>query len=277
MTTRRCENCKDDISHKHSRAVFCSKRCRDAPRFHGTFCVQCGEKLFVKRENAKSIKTCSGQCRVLLKYPDFKEDYFATPNLENSYWAGFIAADGCIHIDQGYSVLTVSLKSEDVGHLQKLQSSIGGGTLTRKTIRLASTGKTYPYDSFRLYAENICNDLTLNYNITPRKSLTLQPPDLTGDCARAFIAGYIDGDGSYKRDRNRPCLDVLGTYEMILWISHVYGIDRPPRKQNNVYLVSFNGNDAIRVRDSFSNLDIPLLERKKNRWEELGVPNMRIL
>lgn len=32
-----------------------------------------------------------------LKKYSYNDNYFRTPNLENSYWAGFIAADGCVY------------------------------------------------------------------------------------------------------------------------------------------------------------------------------------
>lgn len=273
---RRCAACNIDISQKSPRAVFCSKKCRDSPQFWGTFCAQCGGKLFAKKENASAIKTCSAKCRALLKYPSFNENFFAEPNPTNSYWAGLIAADGCIVLDRGYKILHLGLKSQDGAHLEKLQSSIGAGVLQDKATYLESTGKTYGSTAFKLYSEKICQDLNDNFNITPRKSLVLSPPPLEGDCATAFVAGYVDGDGSYVKDRNRPRLTALGTFEMLRWISHVCGIPKVPRKSQNIFIIAFCGNDAIRVRKLFHNLDLPLLERKRNRWEELGA-NLAIL
>ena len=97
MSERVCLNCRSDISHRDARAKYCSKKCLNAPRFYGTYCDWCKKELFVARGNLKLTRFCSKRCVFLFKHPNLNENYFAEPNLENSYWAGLIAADGCIY------------------------------------------------------------------------------------------------------------------------------------------------------------------------------------
>jgi hypothetical protein len=65
-------------------------------------------------------------------------------------------------------------------------------------------------------------DLAWNFKITPRKSLTLEPPDLPLSLARHFIRGVVDGDGSVYRDRlQRLNLSVRGTANILRWIKEM--------------------------------------------------------
>lgn len=270
MTTRRCENCKDDISHKRSDARYCSKKCRDSPQFWGTFCAQCGDKLFVKKEEASVIKTCSAKCRALLKNPNFDENFFSEPNLENSYWAGFIAADGCVYHGGGKHKLSIALKSTDEEHLKSLQSIIGAGTLHRGWSYSKERDKVYHNVRYVLYSKTICSDLKRVFNVTERKSLTLEPPiGLKAVNALAFVAGYIDGDGSYTKSGTRPILKIAGTRSMLEWIVRSVGFSGGWENRITHHVVYFSPNDSIRIRDSIHKLNLPLLDRKISRWEQM--------
>lgn len=272
-SSRKCLACKTDISHRRSNAKYCSTKCSKSQHFRGTYCIQCGRDLITA--NPKS-RFCSWACINLSKNPHFNQDYFAVPNLENSYWAGFIAADGCIYRRaKGTKTLSIGLQLKDKQHLINLKSRIGAGSLS-DVKHYNENGRTYHSVTFVVYSDKICNDLGSNFNIYPRKSLTLSPPTLEGDLALAFIAGYIDGDGSYTKTNNRPVISILGTKEVLEWVSDSLGIDKRPRPQRKVYEITFHGNDAINVRKSFEHLELPLLDRKKNRWEELGL-NLSLL
>lgn len=204
--------------------------------------------------------------------PGFKEGFFETPNLENSYWAGFIAADGYIYVPKkGQKILGITLKSTDREHLIKLQSSIGAGTLTETTRFSEQYNKEYYGTSYRLSSDKVCFDLLKNFNIGERKSLTLEPPDLSGDLTTAFIAGYIDGDGSYSMGAYSPRLGIVGTENFLSWILKQYGLKSPIHYTNGTYGVSIYGDNAIGIRQSIHSLDLPLLDRKKYRWESLGL------
>lgn len=275
--SKECLQCKVDISHKDRSAKYCSARCRIGPRFRGTYCKTCGNELVVHATNVKRIMYCSDPCRYIAKYPNFNEGYFATPNLKNSYWAGFIAADGCILTPiAGQRKMAIELKAADQPHLKRMQDDIGAGTIRTHSRIVKATGTPYSGATYELRSDKICNDLGSSFKIFPRKSLIHEPPNLEGDLAYAFIAGYIDGDGSYVKHNTRPRLSVVGTENFLAWMLNIYDMNKTPVLRNGIYLVQFNGNDAIRVRDSFANLNLPLLDRKKNRWEELGL-NLSLL
>lgn len=275
MEPKVCLNCKGDLSHRDSRAKYCSAKCLNAPRFYGKFCNWCGKDLIVSKANQKLTKFCSRRCVFLSRHPDLNEDYFAEPNLENSYWAGFIAADGCISSKNSrwQDQLSIMLKETDSEHLEILRSVIGGGDIYYSSNLDARTKNRYFRVDYRIVSDKICLDLFKNFNITKRKTSTHMPPNLSGKLAHAFIAGYVDGDGSYTHGANRPRLSIAGTFNFLTWVSGIYGLNKIPKGNatKSIFYIEFSGDDAINVRRSFKKLNLPLLERKKNRWEELGL------
>lgn len=195
-------------------------------------------------------------------------DFFSEPNEINSYWAGFIAADG--HIDKDSNRISIKLHAKDSGHVLMLQEDIeftGSAvlSLTQSEVRL------------RFSSQQMKLDLSEKYNIGPRKTLTLEPPtNLSNKNMRlAYIAGYIDGDGSYcwqgRANHKRPTLAIYGTQAMLEWIRFELGdidnaIGYAPR--DNLYSLSYTGNKALYAYSLFSDMALPFLERKRNYWDK---------
>lgn len=206
------------------------------------------------------------------EYNKFDEFFFESPNLENSYWAGFIAADGCIieGKGRGQDKVVVSLADRDRPHLEALAEDLGEvrvyirdrGHLQNATMSISS--------------DKMVQDLELNFNITPRKSLTLVPPtDLSDEESIAFIAGYIDGDGCYKyshaNGRRYPQIVILGTEEVLTWIRSVLCPDTKVNIKGiggtSVKSLSISGRKAVKANDILSRVSgIPRLKRKTEYW-----------
>ena len=129
--------------------------------------------------------------------------FFETPNIVNCYYAGFIAADGCIRKYKGKFVETYSLSFglsiKDKDFLIKFLNTIN----YEGTIRYYEN-KGRKYVGVEIKSNKICEDLRNNFNITERKTHTLCPPSLFGkNLIDAFICGYIDGDGSVYFSKNK--------------------------------------------------------------------------
>src|SRR3990167_1542451 len=101
---------------------------------------------------------------------------------EKAYWLGFIAADGGIM----KRCLVISLKAEDIDHLQKLSTAIGS-TLSPK---IDSQG----YARIAFSSSEIVSSLS-RYHVTPRKTFTVRFPELPTELDRHYLRGYFDGDG----------------------------------------------------------------------------------
>lgn len=204
---------------------------------------------------------------------DLNTAYFSKPTICNSYWAGFIAADGCL-TRQG--ALRVALSIKDREHLEQLKSDLGFSGPIRDGLTTTSAGREVACSYLVAWSKNMLSDLRRNFNLTERKTLTLLPPSrLPESLAEAFIVGLIDGDGSihtfdYGR---RPTLrlDVTGTLPVVSWVGDRFqrwcgAENRLPRIQEHyggtLYSLRLQGRKAERVADRLLKVDVPKLNRK---------------
>lgn len=204
----------------------------------------------------------------------FNHNFFSKPNLLNSYWAGFIAADGCIYIpkDNSQRLLQIRLAKLDRKHLEKFSEQLNFlGELGTKQKRKGSTEQT----TINLSSDKICLDLKKNFNITPRKSLTLKPPKhLTKKQALAFIVGYIDGDGCIYNARKYLGLEIVGTKKMLFWIKCRLKSTKVNLKTNNVtvfgkqYKFQMLGKKTEVLLAFLNRINVPKLKRK---WDKICI------
>ena len=152
----------------------------------------------------------------------FDINFWKTPNLINSYFGGYAAADGYIN----HRSFVFSLASRDAIVLEKFKEVCGFTGDIRHYQR-----KNYKKETLKSVSTLIVNtvyhwkdDLKNNFGVVNKKTLILQPPNLTNNLLiLAYIIGYIDGDGwiILKKD-NRPILGVVsGSYDFIFWIKQV--------------------------------------------------------
>lgn len=195
------------------------------------------------------------------------DTFFSKPNLINSYWAGFIAADGCVNdLSNRKNILQIAVHPKDVSLITRFKKDIKY-TGNVKFYR----NKTTNLVQIRITSDKICEDLKKNFNITPRKSLTLRPPKgLTKQQARAYLVGYIDGDGCISIDKkNKVRLDILGTNKNLMWFCKILNINTKyiyKRKSENVYRLVLTCNLATKVIKYLKQTKIPKLGRK---WDKI--------
>ena len=126
-------------------------------------------------------------------------------------------ADGNITQDKKY--LTISLAQKDRIFLESFVNDIEA-TYSIKD----GDSHGYPISSIHFTSSQLCNDLEINFNIFPNKSLIASPPDLGKiefiDC---FIIGLIDGDGSigFQKRKNRQSsfyISLVGTKDICKFV-----------------------------------------------------------
>lgn len=165
-----------------------------------------GARKTIKQHGHYSVKYLSKIGIINQTHIPLYEDKFLNCD-DRFYWAGFIAADGCIKTEK---CLSIGLAAIDVSHLEILKQNFGGNIYWRKDKSAAE------WISYK--ATNIIHFLN-EMNITKRKSKTLMPPDITKENdIRRFIRGYFDGDGGISKSKNRLCCFFLGTQEFLTWI-----------------------------------------------------------
>jgi len=164
----------------------------------------------------KSVYAIRHKARELgLRVQDFrfykvKDDAFSNWSEESAYWLGFISADGYLY--EKTKTLVVTLSEKDKEHLAKFRDFIAPNNPIyvrhgRATLRIRS--------------DRIYNDL-IALGVTPRKSLTLNFPNIPENFFRPYILGYSDGDGCifYTKD-GLIAWKVLGTYWFLKSMSEI--------------------------------------------------------
>lgn len=216
------------------------------------------------------LKKYNIEIRTNAKYTKYSknESFFEEINNESCYWAGFIAADGCIRPEKNRLQIGLSIVDIDL--------------LNSFCINCAYTGKIFSYKaSCELsigQATKWILDLKENFNITPRKSLTLQPPNLTElEHKLAYIVGYIDGDGSiYNTKRNGIGLNIVGSQDIIKWISNTLSTIEDKKYQSltvfkhkacNAYYLSCGNNRSKTLIEKLRNIHTPYKLARK--WDKL--------
>ena len=210
---------------------------------------------------------------------DYNRNYFTELTLENCYWAGFIAADGCVHDD---GTLYIGLAVKDKEHLQKFAGAVGyTGSLREYQYARENIKDIHKIQLELTTAKQIASDLQKWFNITPRKTKTLEAPTLLSFGQQiAFVAGYTDGDGSIfiaSKD-NALHYSVLGGLSSMLFIKSVFDriIPIPESGRGRGSLIELKGDRysfpmyryivtrerAVAILQKIKQYPLPFLERK---------------
>lgn len=213
-----------------------------------------------------------------------RDDSFSEYTPESCYWAGLLAADGCIYRHNKMKKITyttLSLKDKDTVENFKEFIKYTGVVQERETIG----AKAYLVHVNNI---NICNDLKNNFNITPKKSLTFSPSEeIPEDLKKYFILRYLDGDGSItytttSTGRKQFLLSFVGTKDTLEYIKRYFQCEHlklihPHGKENNCYCLNIQGNLQLErlLDDLYSNSLINNLsmQRKYKKYLQLKQQN----
>lgn len=204
-----------------------------------------------------------------------KETLFSKEIQESFYWAGFIAADGCVKLQSNKKYLSIGLEKKDHVQMEKFKSTIGFEGPIHIVQRIDCVSS-----EVCIRSDKIFDDLA-RFNIIPRKSLVLTFPEwlVNHQLVNHFMRGYFDGDGSFyipqlKNGRTikqlyfslRGTKEFLTTYKNILEkeckLEHS---DKKPRKNSGIYTLEYGGNrKVLNIRDFLykSSIQETRLDRK---------------
>ena len=213
--------------------------------------------------------------------------YFSLPSVENSYWAGFIAADGCVFPER--NTLKITLSTKDERHLETFREGIGyTGKIYRSIVKSANIGgrkiNSGSASTLCIYGcPELLVDLQTNFNIIKAKTKLMKPPSLTTlDLRAAFIKGYIDGDGSIiigGECSSSVTLNVTGNRDLLFYIRDFCDLIAPPTRKvlstarpvkvskGDYFSYTLSANRAKSLLSFLYNVDSPFLERK---WDKIS-------
>lgn len=190
------------------------------------------------------------------------ETYFSDLSLQSAYWAGFIAADGCV-VRKPRRELRIGIHQRDTNQVERFVSDVGfdGAIAFRNRMCYVTI----------CAADRWLADLELSYNIGPQKTMDLQPPNVSGVLALAYSIGYIDGDGCWaiqNRKHNTKMLVVVGTAPLLewlkrLWVEHGATVGNTKISfKRNVWRLSITGSHAESIVRLLGNVPVARMERK---------------
>ena len=190
---------------------------------------------------------------------------------EKAYWLGFIYADGSIGSSE--HKLEINLATKDKTHLQKFADFIGKTDGVRECTNFSNKGTAETIVRFQVRNKHLWNTLN-NYGCTPRKSLTLEFPNLdifkTEELVFDFIRGYCDGDGTLglynigETEKLRENLGFVGTEKFLIKITEILGqyCKVTLKQDNNAFRITYSNKKAREVaRKLYENSTI-YLDRK---------------
>jgi hypothetical protein len=124
----------------------------------------------------------------------YNVNFFKRPNKINSYWAGFLLADG--YIRRNRAAVSLKLKKTDHPHLLKFKKAIKFSGEIKKY-------KKYSYSAIDISGTWFIKDLRKNFGIIPNKTFRLEFPLLSKVNTEHFLRGIMDGDGSVSYVTNK--------------------------------------------------------------------------
>jgi hypothetical protein len=210
------------------------------------------------------------------------DEFFTTPNIQNCYWAGFIAADGCIGNCRNRLFLAINLKSTDECLLKEMASQTDfTGRVTQGKHK--GYGKysenTYYYSSLQIRnCQKWIESLNKNWNITEKKSLTLLPPNIADLKQQlSYIIGLIDGDGYIGISNSNMMFQLIGTKEIVIWASNVlYNLEDPnkyspmqayKKKNQKCYYINCSWTRAYNLLKQLEQVSTPY--RLARKWDKI--------
>jgi len=191
-----------------------------------------------------------------------------------AYVLGVLYTDGCLAQDL-YRFTVAQKEPELLEKCLKLMESDAPIVFTKKR------GIASAIYHFQINGKTIIEDL-LKLGLKPKKSLTLDFPEIPLPYVRHFIRGCWDGDGSVyleKSDPNKPCASFISGSEKFTAgiLKHLVMLGMPEtrmykRPLRNVFEFRFRGPDCTKLYHILYD-DVPesmYLDRKHERFEAIA-------
>jgi len=216
------------------------------------------------------------------------EAFFAADNELSFYYAGFLAADGCLKLKGGkYKQIQFSLSAADAHIVRRFAEHIEyGGEVKEYTIReKRANGTPIRTADLQISSDQLFDDLH-RFGLTQRKSLTyVMPKWLTEHrLVHHFIRGYFDGDGSAyitRPAKNRTIkqvyISVRGTEKFLSQMRTLFDVNvingrwkrnKKIRFNNGIGVLEYGGNASAVAIAEYMYRDATIwMERKRDKFD----------
>lgn len=232
------------------------------------------------------LKRNSYELNKLVKHT-FNQNFFKEDNERSFYWAGFIAADGCVKKRKTSSKttpyryeLSISLSIKDKSFLEKFKSDIDfSGNIGHKIIKNSKRNVKWNDSEaveISITSKENFDDLS-RFNIVPRKSLIYTFPEwlINHKYVNHFMRGYFDGDGSFyiidkKKEVPQVAFSLRGTQDFLKTYRSIFESNNLVKKRekdirinSGIGVLEYGGNKVVKSIKDFLYKDANVyLERK---------------
>lgn len=211
-------------------------------------------------------------------------DFFKNPNILNTYYASFIAGDGCI-VNKSNSII-IELNPKDIEVLENFKRDCSfTGNIKYNNRKKYHSEERFQSISLKIVSKQMVEDLKNNFNVIERKTKRLAPPlfNMNKLLKMAYLVGYLDSDGSINfrlTDYNKMQPKIFycsSSYEIVKFIKNtileIFGIDLliHTRKEKILFYIAATDSKAKTIIYWLNKIKVPKLKRK---WENDNVKNL---
>lgn len=232
------------------------------------------ELLCVNRKTIQAFRDREGIVTHTHRAISLDHSYFSSIDSANkAYWLGFMYSDGTVYLDK--PEIKLELKASDKDVLEKFKEDLSYGGEIRQYNNSTSYGNI---ETARIAfsSRQMQSDL-FSHGCVSNKTLSLKPPpesSIPNEFIRDFVRGVVDGDGclSHENAYNTRSIEVVGTFELLEWISHnapVPAYTVSPHK--TIYRIRWNCQRADAVVQWLYQDAIRYMDRKFARAKMFGV------
>lgn len=207
----------------------------------------------------------------------YQANYNSFENIDTpqkAYWLGFLAADGCVYVREHNASIILNIHERDVQHLEKFKGFLQSNVKINHHIQTEGYSNNTPMVKLVLNSKKMAQDL-IDKGVTPRKSLTLNIPNIDKEYYLPYILGYFDGDGSISELKSGEfSISFVGTKEILEWINSVLNISnhlekRQQNDSNNYYIRCGGFNKPYEILKQLYNSVNVHLDRKYEKFKTL--------
>jgi hypothetical protein len=202
---------------------------------------------------------------------------------ESLYYGGWVLTDGNVYYpDRGQASIQLGIADRDV--VENFQAFLG----TKQPITTRQRRKAHHKELYNLFVQSnqLASDLQKYFGVVPKKSLVIKVPDEYKEqvlYSRFFLAGILEGDGSYwykiTDGRLYPTVEYTsGSYDMICQYRESLdynGFDVAWKKikvnkRTGVYQFCIVGEKAISfLKWLYADSSLPYMRRKYQLAQEM--------
>lgn len=190
----------------------------------------------ILRAYGKTGRSLSEARRNYLGYTVNEDIFESIDTPEKSYWLGVMYSDGYITKRQYTNFFGISVSSKDKEWLEKFKKFLNyNGDIHDYTVTSGYKIGT-PYSRIIIGNNKIVSDLE-KMGVIERKTKKIKSlPDIP--YLNDFIRGYIDGDGSLRRDY--PCFQISGNLSFLQEIAKYLQVDYRIYPDKSIYTLRYN-------------------------------------